>query len=222
MKSVLAFVAVLPLSAPASAESRSVLVVVTHDKDGKATAAVYSDEQRERRAAGPVEEACKAISGVPGKGSIVSVHVVTDQPMGKRDRKALFATIDDSVRLELAYYGPETPKHLAERFLKPPPTPGPGKGDNRGVKPDLVVDRADPPQRDGKAHHVVFAGSGHGPVRSTSSWSACPTERGSRSRWPTTVPTWSRNRGGRSEPDRRSPIEASTATTINSGVWPSA
>jgi hypothetical protein len=160
MKPVLAFVAVLALSGPALAESRSVLVVVTHDKDGKAKTAVYSDDKQDRREATVVEEAAKSVAGMKGWGSAVSVYVVTDRRMSRNDRKALFDALDGNAWLDLAYYGDQAPKNLAEYFLKPPAHKA---GVEQG-KPGLTIDRTDPPQRDGKAHHVVFAGSGAGPV----------------------------------------------------------
>ena len=49
MKPLLTMAAVLALAAPALAESRSVLVVVTHDKDGKAAVTVHSDDKQDRR-----------------------------------------------------------------------------------------------------------------------------------------------------------------------------
>jgi hypothetical protein len=137
MKLLLTIATVLLLASPALAESRSILVVVTHDMAGKAKAAVYSDEKAERRDAGPVEEACKALAGAHGKGSVISVYVVTDQPMNRNDRKALFAAIDDSALRELAYYGPEAPKHLAERFLKRVHAPELGGDDS-----DAAVEKA--------------------------------------------------------------------------------
>lgn len=122
MKPLLTLTVVLALSAPARAESRSVLLVVTHDKAGKATVAVHSDDTADRRAAATIEEACKAVAGMKGWGSVVNVSVVTDRRMSRKDRKALFDAIDGNAWLDLASYGPEAPKHLADHFLKPEET----------------------------------------------------------------------------------------------------
>jgi hypothetical protein len=119
MKTMFALAAVLALAAPAVAENRSVLVVVTHDKDGTAAVAVHSDDAADRRAAAPVGEACKAVAGMKGWGSTVRVYVVTDRPLARKDRKALFDAIDANAWLDLSYYGGEAPKALADHFLKP-------------------------------------------------------------------------------------------------------
>lgn len=132
MKFALSLAVVLACSAPALAESRSVLIVVTHDRDAKATVSVYSDDTEDRRAAVTVGEACKAVSGMKGWGSIVSVHVVTDRAMAKKDRRALFDAIDDNLWLDLTSYGTETPKHLAEYFLKRVKAPELGGDDGPG------------------------------------------------------------------------------------------
>lgn len=119
MKPLLTLVALLAPAAPCLAESRAVLVVVTQDKDGKAAVTVYSDDKPDRRRAVTVDEACKAVAAMKGWGSAVNVFVVTDRPLGRKDRKALFDAIDDNPWLELSYYGREAPKNLAEYFLKP-------------------------------------------------------------------------------------------------------
>lgn len=117
-----AIVFALLASAPqVRAESRSVLLVVTHDKDGKATVAVHSDDKQDRREAATVEEACKAVAGMKGWGSTVRVSVATDRALARKDRKALFDAIDGNAWLDLSSYGREAPKNLAEHFLKPPP-----------------------------------------------------------------------------------------------------
>lgn len=122
MKPALALLAVLVWTAPGFAESRSVLVVVTHDKDGKAQVAIHSDDKQDRREAATVAEACKAVTGMKGWGSTVSVYVVTDRTLARKDRKALFDAIDANVWLDLPYYGRDTPKNLADHFLKPEKT----------------------------------------------------------------------------------------------------
>jgi uncharacterized protein (TIGR03067 family) len=122
VKALLSLTVVLAISAPALAESRSVLLVVTHDKDGKAAVTVHSDDTQDRREAAAVEEACKAVAGMKGWGSVVNVHVVTDRRMSRKDRKALFDAIDANAWLDLASYGPEAPKVLADHFLKPEET----------------------------------------------------------------------------------------------------
>jgi hypothetical protein len=117
MKPALALFAVLLWSAPGFAESRSVLVVVTHDKDGKATATIHSDDKADRREAATISEACKAVAGMKGWGSVVGVSVVTDRTLSKKDRKALFDAIDANAWLDLSYYGRDTPENLADHFL---------------------------------------------------------------------------------------------------------
>src|SRR5947209_5807848 len=101
MKPVLALLAVVVWTAPGFAESRSVLVVVTHDKDGKAQVAIHSDDKQDGRGAGTVAEACKAVAGMKGWGSVVSLSVVTDRTLAKKDRKALFDAIDANAWLDL-------------------------------------------------------------------------------------------------------------------------
>jgi hypothetical protein len=128
MKTVLTLAAALALAAPALAETRSVLVVVKHDTQGKAAVTVYSDEKQDRREAATVDEACKAVAGMKGWGSTVNVHVVTDRTLARKNRKALFDAIDDNRWLDLASYGPAAPKTLTEHFLKPVPE-RPGVGD---------------------------------------------------------------------------------------------
>jgi hypothetical protein len=119
MQRLLAVSAVLALAAPALAESRSVLVVTTHDKDGKAKVTVHSDDRQDRRQEVPVGEACKAVAAMRGWGSTVGVYVVTDRPLSRTDRKALFEAIDANHWLDLSYYGREAPKNLADHFLRP-------------------------------------------------------------------------------------------------------
>jgi hypothetical protein len=133
LKALLSLAAVLAVSAPALAESRSVLIVVTHDKDGMATVSVYSDDARDRRTAVTVGEACKAVAGMKGWGSAVGVYVVTDRAMARKDRRALFDAIDDNLWLDLTSYGTETPKHLAEYFLKRIKAPEVGGDDGPGA-----------------------------------------------------------------------------------------
>ena len=118
MKPLLALAAVLVVASPTLAESRSVLLVVTHDKDGKAQVTVHSDNKQDHRDTATVDEACKALARMKGWGSSVSVHVVTDRLLARKDRKALFDAIDANAWLDLSYYGRETPKNLAEHFLK--------------------------------------------------------------------------------------------------------
>jgi hypothetical protein len=118
MKSVLTLAALVALAVPVLAESRSVLVVVTHDKAGKATVAIHSDDQADRREAATVDEALKAVERMRGWGSVVSVAVVTDRPLSPMNRKALFDAIDGNGMLELDHYGREAPKNLADHFLK--------------------------------------------------------------------------------------------------------
>lgn len=119
MKTALTLAAVFALSAPALAESRSVLIVVSHGKDGKSTVTVHSDDKGDRREAAMVGEACKAVSEMRGWGSTVNVYVVTDRPLAGTDRKALFDAIDANAWLDLSYYGRQPPKNLANHFLKP-------------------------------------------------------------------------------------------------------
>src|SRR5262245_8211965 len=114
MRTVLTLTALLAFSTPALAESRSVLLVITHDKDGKAQVAVHSDDKQDRRDAATVDEACKALAGMKGWGSTVHVYVVTDRTLPKKDRKALFDAIDGNAWLDLSYYGPEAPKSLSD------------------------------------------------------------------------------------------------------------
>ena len=133
MKSWLAIATVLLTISPLFAESRSVLVVVTHGKDGRAKAAVYSDDKQDRRAAGTVEEACKAIAGMKGWGSLVRVYVVTDQPMARKDRMAVFEAIDSNNWLDLSYYGPQAPRNLIDHFLSSPAKSGSDAKANKGV-----------------------------------------------------------------------------------------
>ena len=123
MKPVLTLAVVLILTAPALAESQSVLVVVTHDKDGKATLTVHSDDKHDRRAIATLDEACKAVAGMKGWGSTVHVYVVTDRSLARKDRKALFDAIEANAWLDLSYYGPEAPKNLTDYFLKHAPAP---------------------------------------------------------------------------------------------------
>jgi hypothetical protein len=119
MKPLLVVSAVLALAAPALAEGRSVLVVLAHDRDGQVTAAVHSDDKKDARKEASVGEACKAVAAMTGWGSTVRVYVVTDRPLARADRKALFDAIDGNHWLDLAFYGREAPKNLADHFLKP-------------------------------------------------------------------------------------------------------
>src|SRR5262245_37854912 len=80
----------------ARAESRSVLIVIAHDKDRKAKVTIYSDDKQDRREGVTVEEAVKSIGEMRGWGSIVFVAVVTDRGLARKDRKQLFAAIDDN------------------------------------------------------------------------------------------------------------------------------
>ncbi|HJZ58528.1 MAG TPA: hypothetical protein VKE74_26540 [Gemmataceae bacterium] len=122
MKPSLALAAVLALVAPALAESRSVLLVVAHDTDGKAMVTIHSDDKQDRRDGATVGEACRAVAGMKGWGSTVGVYVVTDRPLSRKDRRALFDAIDANAWLDLSYYGRETPKNLADHFLEPEET----------------------------------------------------------------------------------------------------
>jgi hypothetical protein len=119
MKPLLAVFAALALAAPALAESRSVLVVTTHDKDGPVKVRVHSDDERDRRKEVTVGEACTAVAAMRGWGSTVNVYVVTDRPLSRKDRTALFEAIDANHWLDLSFYGREAPKNLADHFLKP-------------------------------------------------------------------------------------------------------
>jgi hypothetical protein len=110
--------AALGLTAPALAESRSVLLVATHDKDGKVTVTIHSDDRPDRRDAVTVAEACQSVAAMKGWGSSVNVYVVADRKLERKDRKALFDAVDANHWLDLSYYGPEAPKSLAEHFLK--------------------------------------------------------------------------------------------------------
>ena len=154
MKPALALFAVLLWSAPGLAESRSVLVVVTHDKDGQAQVAIHSDDKADRREAATVAEACKAVTGMKGWGSVVSVSVVTDRALSKKDRKALFDAIDANAWLDLSYYGRDTPKNLADHFLKPERT-----GDWQGVEVVTFTDFDDLEVKiGGKAQRAFLVG----------------------------------------------------------------
>jgi hypothetical protein len=119
MKPLLAVSAVFALAAPALAESRSVLVVLTHDTDGRAKVTVHSDDKRDGRREVAVGEACQAVAAMKGWGSTVNVYVVTDRHLSRADRKALFDAIDANPWLDLSFYGREAPKNLADHFLKP-------------------------------------------------------------------------------------------------------
>jgi hypothetical protein len=103
----------------ARAESRSVLVVVSHDKDGNAKVSIHSDDKMDRREAVTVDAACKTVVDMKGWGSTVNVFIVTDRVLARKDRKALFDTIDANHWLDLSYYGREAPKNLTDHFLKP-------------------------------------------------------------------------------------------------------
>ncbi len=151
MKPALALLAVLVWTAPGLAESRPVLVVVTHDKDGKAQVAIHSDDKQDRREAATVAEACKAVAGMKGWGSTVSVSVVTDRPLARKDRKALFDAIDANAWLDLTYYGRETPKNLADHFLKPEKT-----GDWQAVEVVTFTDFDDLEVKIGSTTHKAF------------------------------------------------------------------
>lgn len=122
MKPAMALFVVLLWTTPGLAESRPVLVVVTHDKDAKAQLTIHSDDKPDRREAATVAEACKAVAGMKGWGSAVSVSVVTDRALSKKDRKALFDAIDANAWLDLVYYGRDVPKSLADHFLPPEKT----------------------------------------------------------------------------------------------------
>ena len=154
MKPLLALLAVLVWTAPGFAESRSVLVVVAHDEGGKAQVAIHSDDKRDRRDAATVAEACEAVAGMKGWGSVVGVSVVTDRPLAKKDRKALFDAIDANAGLDLAHYGREAPKHLADHFLKPEQT-----GDWQPVEVVKFADFDDIEVKlDGKARKAFLVG----------------------------------------------------------------
>jgi hypothetical protein len=118
VKPLLALAAALALTVPAFAESRSVLLVATHDKDGEVRFAIHSDDRPDGREAASVEEACRAVAAMKGWGSSVNVYVVADRKLDRKDRKALFDAVDANHWLDLSYYGPEAPKSLAEHFLK--------------------------------------------------------------------------------------------------------
>jgi hypothetical protein len=80
MKLFPTFVAVLLLTAPAFAERRSVLLVVTLDKEGNAKVAIHSDDK------GGHTEAVTMGDG-QSKG----------HKLDRKDRKALFDAIDANV-----------------------------------------------------------------------------------------------------------------------------
>ncbi|HJZ53760.1 MAG TPA: hypothetical protein VKE74_02320 [Gemmataceae bacterium] len=154
MKPSLALAAVLTLAASALAESRSVLVVVAHDTDGKAKVTIYSDDKQDSRDAVTVEEACKAVAGMKGWGSTVGVYLVTDRPLSRKDRKALFDAVDANDWLDLSYYGREAPKNLADHFLKPEET-----GDWQPVEVVAFTDFDDLEVKlSGKAHKAFLVG----------------------------------------------------------------
>jgi uncharacterized protein (TIGR03067 family) len=119
MKPLLTLAAVLAVAGPALAESRSVLVVVTH-KAGKASVTIHSDDKVDRRRDVTVADACKAVAAMRGWGSSVNVYLVTDRALSRADRQALFDAIDGNVILALDHYGRQAPTHIAEHFRASP------------------------------------------------------------------------------------------------------
>jgi hypothetical protein len=119
MRLVIPAVLIALLTPSARAESRSVLVLVTQPKD-QTLVTIHSDDKQDWRNGVTVDEACKAIAGIKGWGSVVTIFVATDRAMPRKERKALFDAIDANGVLGLMYYGTETPKHLSDYFLKQP------------------------------------------------------------------------------------------------------
>jgi hypothetical protein len=119
--------ALLASAAPAQAESRSVLILIEHKKDGKPQVTIRSDEEKDRRRAGSLDDASTALKAMQGWGSIVHVFIVSDQPLEAADSKKLRQAVADNSWLELAYLregrevahrGDRLAKSFADHYLK--------------------------------------------------------------------------------------------------------
>jgi hypothetical protein len=116
----------------ARAESRTVLIRIKPDKDQKPLVTIYSDAKTEQKSSISVEEAIKVIAVMKGWGSSVGVYIWTESRLPGDARGKLFKAIDDNVWLVLEYFGRQSPKTIADYFIKdepkttkPEPSPAP-------------------------------------------------------------------------------------------------
>lgn len=127
-KATLAVVVALLFTAPAFAESRSVLITVTRAKDNQSRFSIRSDEKGEQKESVPVEAACAVIKKMKGWGSVVHVFVVADQRLPGDDFKKLLDAINDNSVLELTYLRQGLSKAFVDHYLKTQGVEQPGSG----------------------------------------------------------------------------------------------
>jgi uncharacterized protein (TIGR03066 family) len=123
MKPILAGLVVLLVVSQAHAEFRTVLVQLKQGQDKKASVTIHSDEKQEQKSAAPVDDAVKVIGAMKGWGSQVGVYITSDRAIPGADLKKLLAAVLDNPWLQLEYFGPETPKVVADHFLAAAPKP---------------------------------------------------------------------------------------------------
>ena len=94
----------------ARGEYRTVLIVVTHTKDGNPQVKIRSDSKDEQKESISVDQACGVIKNMVGSGSSVGVWVALEKGLAGRDAEKLLKAIFDNVWLRLEYLGPDIPK----------------------------------------------------------------------------------------------------------------
>jgi len=117
---------ILPLSVvagyffaiPAHAEYRTVLVHVTHSKDGKPQVSINSDVKEEQKVKISVDDACAIIKKMLGWGSSVGVSVVLEKGLDGGAAEKLLKSLRENWWLNLTYIGPDIPKQWADRVPK--------------------------------------------------------------------------------------------------------
>lgn len=115
--------AFLILLSQARAESRSVLIQIKQGEDRKPVVTIHSDDATDRRVGASVDEAVKAIGGMKGWGSTVTVSVTAERGIRGDTVKKVLGAVCDNGWLDLEFFGGEAPKGVADYFLKTAPKP---------------------------------------------------------------------------------------------------
>ena len=90
----------------------------------------HSDEKKEQVHEIQMADAAKIVAKMEGWGSSVAVYVELQEITGS-ELKALLLAIVKNPWLDLEYFGPDIPKHIATRFVTREPV-GETKPEKRG------------------------------------------------------------------------------------------
>jgi hypothetical protein len=121
MKALISFVVflvALSFVPIANAEYRTVLVHVTHSKDGKPQVTIRSDVKDEQKDKVSIDDGCAIIKKMLGWGSSVGVSVVLEKGLDGGDAEKLLKVIRENHWLGLTYLGPDMPKQWAGLVTK--------------------------------------------------------------------------------------------------------